>query len=243
MLYNKEHFACSPHIPVFILANSRRAELRRVWLAREKQILFTLAQHVLSVARVIAKILLMDFANDERVPWATMFRDVTLGRVQLHRLFEPDHLQILVVKGKFEFCKVQHQCCKWAAGESKSERKWKLFFSFFACRNRVILHLHPTHRRVCTTKCHINLESLTKNGIKVVNSKEEWDCCQVGVEQQQQQLHLMTNFFSLFYDSTMHTKLGEEGKRERGMVSVAQRELSGNKFENDFILSRGKEKL
>lgn len=60
--------ACPPHIPVFILANSRRAELRRVWLAREKQILFTLAQHVLSVARVIAEILLMDFANDERVP-------------------------------------------------------------------------------------------------------------------------------------------------------------------------------
>lgn len=53
--------------PVLVLTDRRRAENRGVWLARQHQILLALAELVLRVAAVVAKVLWMNLADDERV--------------------------------------------------------------------------------------------------------------------------------------------------------------------------------
>lgn len=79
--------------PVLVLTDWSWSENRSVWLARQHQVLFAFAELVLSIAAVVAKVLRMNLANDERMAWSTVLHDVTLGRVELHRFLEPNNLR------------------------------------------------------------------------------------------------------------------------------------------------------
>lgn len=92
MKLDSREFRCDS--PVLVLADRGGSEYGRVRLARQHQILFTLAELVLSVAAVVAKVLRVDLSDDERMTRASILHDVTLGGVELHRLLKPDDLRV-----------------------------------------------------------------------------------------------------------------------------------------------------
>lgn len=80
--------------PVLVLTDWSWSENCCVRLSWQHQILFTLPQLILRVAAVVSKVLGVNFSDYQRMSRSTIFHDVTLSRIELHRFFKPDDLEV-----------------------------------------------------------------------------------------------------------------------------------------------------